>query len=143
MSDRPARHDTLLSTAFLWAERSTCDRRKVGCVISRDGRILVQGYNGAPAGMPHCDYPHEPNECLAVHAEANAIAFAARWGVMLEGAILTCTDEPCLNCARLIINAGITQVSYARPYRLHDGLALLRDAGIKVLGFRDPSDKVG
>jgi dCMP deaminase len=142
MTDRPARHDTLLSTAFLWAERSTCARLKVGCVISREGRILVQGYNGAPAGMPHCDYPHEPEQCLAVHAEANAIAFAARWGVMLEGSMLTCTDEPCINCARLIINAGIVVVQYSRAYRLHDGLKLLRDAGIETSHFINPHDKV-
>jgi dCMP deaminase len=134
MRGRPNRETTLLGTAYLWADRSTCARLKVGCVISRDGRILVQGYNGAPAGMPHCDYPHEPEDCLAVHAEANAIAFAARWGVMLEGAMLTCTHQPCLNCARLIINAGISRVIFSEPYRLKDGLRLLQ--------FHAESDKI-
>jgi dCMP deaminase len=142
MRGRPNRETTLLGTAYLWADRSTCARLKVGCVISRDGRILVQGYNGAPAGMPHCDYPHEPEDCLAVHAEANAIAFAARWGVMLEGAMLTCTHQPCLNCARLIINAGISRVIFSEPYRLKDGLRLLQEAGIEVLKFHAESDKI-
>jgi len=153
-----------METAFVWARRSTCSRLHVGCVIHREGRILVQGYNGAPAGLEHCDHsctcaelekgasnhiPWRENKehylacasqkpCLrAVHAEQNAISFAARWGVGLEGAELFCTNQPCLACAQTIINAGIVRVIYAEPYRLRDGHELLEEAGIEVGQFVD------
>ena len=154
--NRPTREHVLMETAYLWAKRSTCSRLHVGCVIHRDGRILVQGYNGAPAGLKHCDH-----ECTcwgnylyfdnakqaevhragctaalpctrAVHAEQNAISFAARWGVGLEGAELYCTHQPCLPCAQTVINAGISKVWFSEPYRLQDGLDLLIEVGIKV-----------
>jgi dCMP deaminase len=138
---RPTREEALVETAFVWARRSTCSRLSVGAVIHREGRILSQGYNGAPAGLPHCplDEPekdrvrvHTPEECRAVHAEANAIAWAARHGVGLEGSGIVITHQPCLNCARLIINAGISSVVYVHPYRLLDGVSLLLDAGIQT-----------
>jgi dCMP deaminase len=118
----------------------------------------VQGYNGAPAGLLHCNHdcdcgwePHMAAKgaghqtwckavtpCLrAVHAEQNAISFAARWGVGLEGAELFCTNQPCLACAQTIINAGIVKVIYAEPYRLRDGHELLEEAGIEVGQFVD------
>ena len=129
---RPGRESLLMDTARLWAARSTCSRLQVGCVISRDGRILVQGYNGAPSGLPHCDGEHEPEECRAVHAEQGAIAHAARNGVALQGATLHVTNMPCLSCARSIINSGITVVVYDEPYRLRDGVDLLKAAGIAI-----------
>ena len=122
----------MMQVAYLWAEHSTCDRLSVGVVISRDERILVQGYNGSPKGMKHCPRNHSTEECLAVHAEQNAIAWAARTGVSLYNATLYCTHQPCLICARLIITTGINRVVYAEPYRLEDGLALLRQASINV-----------
>lgn len=136
-----------MRTAQLWAERSTCSRLQVGCVIHREGRILVQGYNGAPAGLPHCPDigkppHHEPENCRAVHAEQNAIAWAARTGVMLEGAELVCTHQPCLNCARLIINAGVGRVVYDAGYRLREGLDLLIEAGIPVFVFSEGIDEM-
>lgn len=135
---RPDRDAVLIATAELWATRSTCSRLHVGCVIHRGGRILVQGYNGAPAGMPHCDYEHEPADCLAVHAEQNAIAWAARVGVGLEGSSMVCTHQPCLSCARSIINAGIIDVLFVEEYRLKDGLDLLNLApGIRVWRWVD------
>lgn len=146
--DRPTRDEALLETAIIWARRSTCDRLHVGCVMERDGRILVQGYNGAPAGLAHCDHECScvltdhgthyadcntgPDNCRAVHAEQNAIAWAARLGVGLEGASAWVTHQPCLSCARSMINAGIREVHYIHPYRLKDGVELLREAGIKV-----------
>lgn len=130
--NRPSRNHTLMETAWLWADRSTCARLTVGCVISRGGRILVQGYNGAPSGLPHCDFPHEPEQCLAVHAEQNAISWAARVGVALEGSEMVCTHQPCLSCARSIINAGIESVIYDQEYRLTEGIELLTQAGISV-----------
>lgn len=146
-----------MGTAFVWAERSTCSRLHVGAVISREGRILVQGYNGAPAGLPHCNhectcgsyegYPRiekgvgevhrygcpVPEPCLtAEHAERNAIAWAARNGVRLEGGVMHVTDAPCYNCAMSVVNAGILEVIYVRPYRLTYGVELLERADIRV-----------
>jgi len=140
------------------AQRSTCSRLNVGAVITRNGRILSSGYNGAPSGMEHCnhmctcsdvtrvalaanydDVTHEvgclslPDACVAVHAEANAIVWAARTGVATEGADLFTTDMPCIDCAQLIINAGIVRVVYGRDYRLRDGLQLLTAANIMVV----------
>lgn len=151
---RPHRAFVLMQSAFLWAQRSTCDRLHVGCVIERDGRILVQGYNGAPAGLEHCNHECDCGqveksrevgvgyctlECnsqqpctRAVHAEQNAVAFAARHGVGLEGASAWVTNQPCLPCAQTMINAGIKAVMYFEPYRLEDGIRLLEEAGIEV-----------
>lgn len=154
---RPSREQVLMETAFLWATRSTCSRLSVGAVIHRDGRILVQGYNGAPAGLPHCDHecrcgflggdswledhatlcPAGPSGCRAVHAEQNAIAWAARVGVRLEGSEMICTHQPCLACARSLINAGVERVLFVEPYRLMEGLDLLHEAGIEVIRFVD------
>lgn len=156
---RPDRDAVLVATAELWATRSTCSRLHVGCLIHRGGRILVQGYNGAPAGMPHCDHEctcgnmsldelkrevHDfgcaalPDGCLATHAEQNAIAWAARVGVALEGSFMVCTHQPCLSCARSIINAGIKDVTFVEEYRLKDGLDLLNFApGIQVWRWVD------
>lgn len=151
---RTQRELMLMRTADLWAEKGTCSRLQVGAVFAREGRILVQGYNGAPAGLPHCDHScdcalppyrdrdhHLPNcnslqPCeRAVHAEQNGIAWAAREGVGLKGAEVYCTHEPCINCARSIINAGINRVFYREPYRLHDGLLLLQEAGVYLYRF--------
>lgn len=135
---RLSRDEALMATAYLWADRGTCERLKVGCVISREGRILVQGYNGSPPGLPHCpsgaaELDHKTNECLAVHAEQNAIAWAARNGVALQGAEVHVTHWPCLQCARSIITAGITSVMYSEQYRDSTGLMLLREAGLNVV----------
>jgi dCMP deaminase len=149
---RPTRDQTLMRQAQIIAERSTCSRAHVGVVIAHEGRIVSQGYNGAPARMPHCDhicdcgYPGEgglmfvgehlsscaqESACtIAVHAEANAIAFAAKHGVATGGAVLFTTMAPCLACAQLIINAGIMRVVYAQPYRFDEGLELLLEAGV-------------
>lgn len=138
--DRPTRDDMLMEVAQVIAQRSTCQRAAVGVVVARDARILVTGYNGAPAGMPHCT--HNPWEAVsekdqagctrAVHAEANAIAYAARYGIEIAGADLYTTLAPCLPCAQLIINSGLDRVVYGRPYHDTMGVMLLDDAG---LGF--------
>lgn len=154
---RPTREHMLIDIAEVVAQRSTCSRAHVGVVIARDGRPLVTGYNGAPAGMPHCEHDCDcdPNylmggsaqlgrpmhrlECaskqpcsVAVHAEANAIAYAARWGISLEGAELYSTLVPCLPCAQLVINSGVTCVHYRVEYRDGRGLTLLQNAGIET-----------
>lgn len=130
---RPSRDELLTETAFLWAKRGTCSRLQVGCVISRGGRILAQGYNGAPAGLPHCIHTELDGPCTeAEHAEKNAIAWAARNGVRLEGAEMHVTNMPCKSCAMSIINAGIVRVMYTLPYRLTAGVELLQSAGVEV-----------
>jgi dCMP deaminase len=139
---RPTRDQALMSTAFVWANRSTCSRRNVGAVVSRAGRILVQGYNGAPRGVDHCRHDDDNPCTISVHAEANAIAFAAREGVSLLGTELHTTDEPCLNCAMLTLNAGISRVVYYHNYRLHQGLELLASSGIEIMRFNSPDDKI-
>lgn len=135
---RISRDEMLFRMARTVADRSTCDRLHVGSVLSRDGRVISLGYNGAPAGVAHCEHPwDEPTGvgCTrAVHAEANAIAFAAKHGVSTWGAELHVTNMPCLKCAQLIINAGITKVSYLFFYRDPSGIILLSEGGVNVCG---------
>ncbi len=121
-----------MEIAHVIAKRGTCSRLQVGCVFVLNGRILVTGYNGAPAGLPHC--VHENGEACtqSEHAERNAIAFAARHGVKLEGSTLYVTHMPCLACAMAIINAGVEAVYYRTPYRVLDGVELLKQAFISV-----------
>lgn len=130
------RDDMLMQVAQLVAQRATCLRRQVGAVVARKGRIISTGYNGAPAGLPHCnvencrfDLPCE----RTIHAEANAIAFAARYGVELGGSTLYTTDSPCKTCAGLIINSGIKEVFYGREYRDLEPVELLEEVGIKTM----------
>lgn len=121
MSDRPHIDETLMGMATLMSQRSTCNRAHVGALISIDGRPITTGYNGAPAGMSHCDNTEEHlalEHCLnAVHAEANAIAFAAQNGVQTLGATLYTTLAPCLPCAQLVVNAGIIRVVAFKVHR--------------------------
>lgn len=128
--------------AGLFAERGTCPRAQVGCVIVDRGHVIAHGYNGAPHGLPHCDTvagcvdDRVGQGCAnAVHAEENSIAYAARVGVSCHGASLFCTHEPCLRCARLIVQSGIQAVYYATPYREHGGLHLLYRAGLEVTHY--------
>lgn len=132
---RISRDFALLSTALIMAKRSTCLRKQVGAVIGVDGRILSTGYAGAPSGFEHCSEKicDMSKPCLrTVHAEANAIAFAARYGIPTKGATLYTSVSPCSDCSKLIINAGIREVIYFEQYRLTDGLDMLRDAGLEV-----------
>lgn len=179
---RPTEEETLVHVAYVFAARSTCSRAHVGAVFALRGRILATGYNGAPAGMPHCSHdewryavdgqapewllqsqygsqllrsdwtgstfyldedqvtiiddrftgpPHDGCK-VAIHAEANAIAFAARHGVCLEGTTLYTTLAPCLRCAQLIVNVGVVEIVCAENYRVDDGVRLLTRAGIDV-----------
>lgn len=156
---RPNRDQMLMEMAIVASSRGTCSRAQVGVVIAREGRVLSTGYNGAPAGMPHCDhtcqcrfeetgwkvpnsfgYDHSEgcparNPCTtSVHAEVNAIAYAARHGVALLNSDLYTTMQPCLACAQVIINSGITRVVFQKPYRLQEGIYLLQNAGIALAG---------
>lgn len=125
----------LIDIAFIVSRRSTCARSQVGAVIADEGRIVSTGYAGAPAGMPHCSSGvcDLSQPCTrTVHAEANAIAWAARSGIIIEGCALYCTLSPCLDCAKLIINSGIKRVVYGQAYRKTDGIDLLKSVGIDV-----------
>jgi dCMP deaminase len=129
---RHTRTESLMMMAEIVSLRGTCSRKKVGVVFAIDGRVLMTGYNGAPAGLPHCDHQEDSPCETAVHAEANAIAYAARSGVALKGSQVYCTAAPCLNCAKLLVNAGISELYWAEPYRNNQGSVLLAQAGIPV-----------
>ena len=140
--ERVSRDELCMQIAQLVANRGTCGRAQVGAVIARDGRVLATGYNGPPSGFPHCTDPDgctdtdraNPGGCVrAVHAEANAIAYAARHGIATQGASLYCSHLPCRKCAELAINAGILSVFYHVDYRIKDGWILLQQAGIDMI----------
>lgn len=135
MIERISRDQMLMEMAITASKRSTCSRKHVGAIIARDGRVISIGYAGAPSGMPHCmDHgclQGADGGCIRTqHAEANAIAFAARKGIATERATLYTTVSPCLVCAKLIINAGIEQVWYLERYRKTEGINLLSEAEI-------------
>jgi dCMP deaminase len=138
---RPSQLDTLMVVASAYAARSTCDRLHVGAVFAQDGRIVASGYNGAPAGIAHCQPgPHDGPCRGAVHAEQNAVAFAANHGVGLRGATLVITHMPCLNCALMLANTGIIGVVYYKPFRDLSGVELLSDAGIRCVPYFERMD---
>jgi dCMP deaminase len=119
--------------ATIWAENSYCERRKVGALVVKDKMIISDGFNGTPSGFPNiCEDDTNVTYPYVLHAEANAITKIARSGNNSDGATLYVTDSPCIECAKLIIQAGIRRVVYSREYRLTDGVDLLRRAGIQV-----------
>ena len=123
-----------LRMAKIWAENSYCVRRKVGALIVKDKMIISDGYNGTPAGFENiCEDENNVTKPYVLHAEANAITNIARSGNNIEGATLYVTDAPCIECSKLIIQAGIKKVFHARQYRLTDGIELLERAGIEVV----------
>ncbi|MCM1109525.1 MAG: dCMP deaminase family protein [Clostridium sp.] len=123
-----------LRMARIWSENSYCQRRKVGALIVKDKMIISDGYNGTPSGFANvCEDGNNVTHPYVLHAEANAITKIARSGNNSEGATLYVTDSPCIECAKLIIQAGIKRVVYAQHYRLEDGINLLKQAGIEVL----------
>ena len=123
-----------LRMAAIWAENSYCKRRQVGCLLVKDKMIISDGYNGTPTGFEN-DYETEDNRSkpYVLHAEANAITKVAKSSNSSDGSTLYVTDSPCIECSKLIIQAGIKRVIYAREYRLTDGVDLLRRAGIEVV----------
>ena len=121
-----------LRMAAIWAENSYCRRRQVGELIVQDKIIISDDYNGTPSGFEKIWQEENVTKPYVLHAEANAITKIARSSNNSDGATLYVTDEPCIECAKLIIQAGIRRVVYARAYRLHDGLELLKRAGISV-----------
>lgn len=122
-----------LRMARIWSENSYCQRRRVGALIVKDKRIISDGYNGTPSGFENvCEDEDHLTKPYVLHAEANAITKIARSNNNSDGSTLYVTDSPCVECSKLIIQAGIRRVVYAREYRLTDGIELLRRAGIEV-----------
>ncbi len=119
------------------ASRSTCDRKHIGAVIVRDKTILSTGYNGSIKGAPHCDdvgHDMENGHCVrTVHAEANAVAQAAKHGVAIDNSEIYITASPCLTCFKLIANAGIKVVYYKEFYRDERINEYAKQAGIKLI----------
>jgi dCMP deaminase len=139
MNNRPSWNQYFMTITQQVAERSTCNRAKVGAVIVRDKNILATGYNGAPAGMPHCldvgcliyesKTPNGENEqnCFrTIHAEINAIAQAAKNGASIKDAAIYITHTPCIHCLKVLVNTGIKDIFYLKPYKLHTLEELLR-----------------
>lgn len=121
-----------LRMARIWAENSYCQRRKVGALLVKDQMIISDGYNGTPAGFENvCEDENGVTKPYVLHAEANAITKVARIGNSSEGSTLYITASPCLECSKLIIQAGIKRVAYNDLYRIQDGLEILRRAGVE------------
>lgn len=145
--------DYFMNITYMVGERSTCSRRLVGAIAVKDKRILATGYNGAPAGVPHClevgclreqlgipsGQRHEI--CRGLHAEQNVIIQAAVHGINISGADIYCTTHPCVLCSKMLINCGVAAIYYAEHYPDELGQALLKEAGIRVekLPFTPPA----
>ena len=127
--------------AIIWAENSYCTRRKVGALIVKDKMIISDGYNGTPSGFENiCEDENGLTKPYVLHAEANAITKIARSNNSSKGATMYVTASPCIECAKLIIQAGIKRVVYAEKYRLEDGLNLLKRANIEVI-YLNPNEE--
>ncbi|MDE5632465.1 MAG: dCMP deaminase family protein [Muribaculaceae bacterium] len=123
-----------LRMAQIWAENSYCQRRKVGAILVKDQMIISDGYNGTPAGFENvCEDTDGSTKPYVLHAEANAITKVARSNNSSDGSTLYVTASPCVECAKLIIQAGIRRVVFNDLYRLCDGIDLLRRAGIECV----------
>lgn len=123
-----------LRMARIWAENSYCQRRKVGALVVKNKMIISDGYNGTPSGFENqCEDENNVTKSYVLHAEANAITKLARSNNNSENATLYVTASPCIECSKLIIQAGIKRVVYGEKYRLEDGINLLKKAGIEVI----------
>lgn len=123
-----------LRMARIWAENSYCKRRQVGALIVKDQMIISDGYNGTPSGFENvCEDEYGVTHPYVLHAEANAITKVASSANSSRGATIYVTASPCLECAKLIIQCGITRVVYSEEYRLSDGIDLLKKSGVEVV----------
>ncbi|HEY3370870.1 MAG TPA: dCMP deaminase family protein [Prolixibacteraceae bacterium] len=123
-----------LKMALIWAQNSYCKRRQVGALLVKDKMIISDGYNGTPSGFENnCEDQNNLTFPYVLHAEANAITKVAKSNNSSEGATLYVTSSPCLECSKLIIQAGIKRVVFYDSYRLEDGINLLKKAHIAVI----------
>lgn len=131
-----------LKMARIWAENSYCQRRQVGALVVKDGMIISDGYNGTPSGFENiCEDENNITKPYVLHAEANAITKLARSNNNSDGATIYITASPCIECAKLIIQAGIKRVVYGEQYRLTDGVDLLKRAGIETIYINPDEDE--
>lgn len=122
-----------LQMARIWSDNSYCERRQVGALIVKDRMIISDGYNGTPSGFENnCEDGNNKTKPYVLHAEANAITKVAKSNNSSDGATLYVTSSPCMECAKLIIQAGIKRVVFSDAYRLQDGLDLLKRANIEL-----------
>lgn len=133
------------------AQRSTCLRRQVGAILVKDKHILATGYNGAPTGLPHCEEVGCLRErlgipsgeraelCRGLHAEQNAIIQAAVHGVQIRGSTLYSTTQPCILCAKMLINAGVVRIVYQGPYPDELARQMMDEAGLEVVRWEQES----
>ncbi|AGY53107.1 dCMP deaminase [Bacteroidales bacterium CF] len=125
-----------LEMAAVWAKNSYCKRRQVGALLVKDRMIISDGYNGTPAGFENiCEDDEGHTKPYVLHAEANAITKVAKSGNNSKGATMYVTTAPCLECSKLIIQAGITRLVYKDDYRISDGIDLLKRAGIEIVNI--------
>ena len=125
-----------LDMAAIWAKNSYCKRRQVGALLVKNRMIISDGFNGTPSGFENqCEDENNTTKPYVLHAEANAITKVAKSGNSSEGATLYITTAPCIECAKLIIQAGIVRVVYAEEDRMSEGIELLKRAGIEVVNF--------
>ncbi len=134
---RPSWDEYFIKIAIAVAERSTCNRAHVGAVLVKDKRILTTGFNGSPSGLPHCDEVGHlliEDHCVrTIHAETNAIIQAALHGVSTKDATCYVTHFPCINCAKTLINAGVTRVVYLNNYRIDENArSFFMDTGVEL-----------
>ena len=143
MNDNKSKKQRLLDERYLrmakiWAENSYCKRRQVGALLVKDKMIISDGYNGTPVGFENvCEDDPEHTKPYVLHAEANAITKVAQSNNSSRGATLYVTTSPCMECSKLIIQAGITRVVFGETYRITDGVDLLRRAKIEVIEIND------
>jgi len=141
---RPSWDEYFMQIALLVSQRATCLRRRVGAVIVKDKRMLATGYNGAPSGLEHCQQTGCMRErlkipsgqrhelCRGLHAEQNAIIQASLYGTSVKGSTVYITNQPCIICAKMLINAGITEIVIAEGYPDRMAMDFLNEAGITV-----------
>ena len=141
---RPSWDEYFMAITDQVAQRATCTRRHIGAVLVKDKRILATGYNGVPSGLAHCDEAGCLRErlgipsgtqhelCRGIHAEQNAVIQAARHGIAIDGATVYCTHQPCVLCAKILINAGISEIVYRDAYPDSLATEMLTEARIPV-----------
>ncbi len=152
MDERKSWDSYFMDIAHIVAQRATCNRAKIGAVIVKDKNIIATGYNGSPAGQPHCtdvgclvyesrnpDGEVEQNCFRTIHAEINAIAQAAKHGVAIEGADIYITASPCYHCLKTLMNTGIQRVFYAKPYKIDRIAPLLENGRIELIQVAEGS----
>lgn len=139
-TDRISRDALLIEIARLFSLRATCGRLKVGAVFAKDGRVICTSYNGVPKGETHCN----PELCdleksctRANHAERNAIDYCARHGISLKGSTMYITHNPCIICAKSLVNVGIERVVYDQPFRTSEGIEFLQRHGVIIDKYQE------